>query len=66
MCPQEMRLLEAAYDGDVEGVSGALETGVPVDVALPVRPYTSCLYIYTMEYSADTTYPKKNHQESSS
>ena len=38
MCPQEMRLLEAAVDGDVEGVSGALETGVPVDVALPVRP----------------------------
>ena len=40
MCPQEMRLLEAAADGDFEGVSGALETGVPVDVALPVRPVT--------------------------
>ena len=46
MCPQEMRLLEAAADGDVEGVSCALETGVPVDVALPVRPYLMFVHIH--------------------
>ena len=35
---QEMRLIEAAYDGDVEGACGILGTGVPVDVTNPVRP----------------------------
>ena len=34
-----MRLIAAAFDGDAECVSGLLETGVPVDVTRPVRPY---------------------------
>ena len=32
-----MKLLEGAYDGDVESVRGVLSTGVPVDVTHPVR-----------------------------
>ena len=56
MCPQEMRLLEAAYDGDVEGVSGALETGVPVDVALPVRPVTVYLMFVHTQWSIVLTW----------
>ena len=34
---QEMKLLEGAYDGDVEGVRSILTTGVPVDATYPVR-----------------------------
>ena len=34
---QEMKLLEGAYDGDVESVRSVLSTGVPVDVTYPVR-----------------------------
>ena len=34
---QEMRLLEDAYDGNIESVRSALSKGVPVDVIYPVR-----------------------------
>ena len=34
---QEMKLLDGAYDGDVEGVRSVLSTGVLVDVTYPVR-----------------------------
>ena len=34
---QEIKLLECAYDGDVEGVRSVLTTGVPVDAIYPVR-----------------------------
>ena len=32
-----MNLLNAAYDGDVKSVDYALDTGVPVDIVIPVR-----------------------------
>ena len=32
-----MKLLEGAYDGDIEGVRSVLSKGVPVDVTYPVR-----------------------------
>lgn len=35
--PQEMKLIEAACDGDVECVNSVLEAGVPVDITKPVR-----------------------------
>ena len=42
---QEMRLIEAAYDGDVGGVCDILGTGVSVDVTKPVvRPRDSLWY----------------------
>ena len=31
-----MKLFQAAWDGDVEGVIGLLETGVPVNITRPV------------------------------
>ena len=34
---QEMKLLEGAHDGDVEGVRSVLTTGVPMDAIYPVR-----------------------------
>ena len=34
---QEIKLLEGAYDGDIEGVRSVLSTGVPVDATYPVR-----------------------------
>ena len=36
-CIQEMKLLEVAYDGDIESVRSVLSTGVPVDITYPVR-----------------------------
>ena len=32
-----MKLLEGAYDGDIEGVRSVMSTGVPLDVIYPVR-----------------------------
>ena len=34
---QEMKLLEGAHDGDIEGVRSVLSKGVPADVTFPVR-----------------------------
>ena len=43
---QEIKLLEGARDGDIEGVRSVLSTGVPVDVTYPVRldhyPWNVC------------------------
>ena len=40
---QEMDLLNAAYDGDIQSLNCALDAKVPVDVVTQVRDSSSCL-----------------------
>ena len=43
-----MKLLESAWDGDVEGVRCTLNAGVPVDVTIFVRSMKMGVCVYTL------------------
>ena len=43
-----MKLLESAWDGDIEGVRCTLNAGVPVDVQIFVRSMQMDVCVYTL------------------